>query len=782
MPTGGAGTTGDPATTGTTAGTTAAPAVGSPRAASSSAGGTFALGQGMDPSTGEPTEGGAATASSSALLDASARAIAATESGGTRDPYQAVGPTTKRGDNAYGKYQVMGANIGPWSEKHLGQRLTKEEFLANPQAQEAVFRGEFGGYLDQYGNIRDAASKWFTGRPYAQASRSGASDGYNTVDQYVTKVQRALGTPAPGPAPAPTASFAPTVAPAPSPEARAAVTAPQGAMPTQAPAAPYTPDPYRVRPGQGGPTADYPRPPGPQAGAPAQAPPLQAQTQQAAQAGQQAQQQQGPQAQQALQQAQILADVEQGEQQAQARLAAERQVAPVRLAALGGGPGISPSPGVNISEGMPGMGGGQRAPPGQFERIFTEPQPQEDEAAQRAKWDAAQAEGQRLVQGVRQANPQYAALPPPGATVPPPTPALRPPPPAPTGSTAGPTAVPPASPAPAVAPVRVAQAGGGMPQQRAVAPVDPVAERMLLGMLSRARTQQEVMAIGQELLKLRQGQKPSIHSSEGRLFEYDPNTRQARELAGGTKGAQTVEIEVGGNKQRFQWNERTQRYDIPVGGGPAAGPVVPSKEVREAERTLYNDFEGTQTVKKYRELEQGVQGLKAAFSEGNATADLVAVIQLFKTIDPTSTVSARRARASRTRPACLRCCARSTTRALGKAGSSRRACGQRSSTPRSGCSRTGSARSRSRPRAIADAPRPTGSILIGRSRSSRSSSSGPSRMHFPDYSKSEDRRARARACRRRARRKQHRLMCRPSEQPRPCRWGRTSACPMAAPE
>lgn len=85
-------------------------------------------------------------------------AIAGIESGGR---YDALGPQTK-GDRAYGKYQVMGSNIGPWTEKFYGRRLTPDEFLASPEAQDAVFQGQFGGYVQKYGP-EGAAKAWFAG-------------------------------------------------------------------------------------------------------------------------------------------------------------------------------------------------------------------------------------------------------------------------------------------------------------------------------------------------------------------------------------------------------------------------------------------------------------------------------------------------------------------------------------------------------------------------------------------------------------------------------------------
>lgn len=86
-------------------------------------------------------------------------AISSIESGGR---YDLLGPTTKSGDRAHGKYQVMGANVGPWTKEALGREMTPEEFLANPDAQEAVFNARFGSYVKKYGPA-GAAKAWFAG-------------------------------------------------------------------------------------------------------------------------------------------------------------------------------------------------------------------------------------------------------------------------------------------------------------------------------------------------------------------------------------------------------------------------------------------------------------------------------------------------------------------------------------------------------------------------------------------------------------------------------------------
>ena len=124
-------------------------------------------------------------------LDRAMQAISAIESGSRGGNYGLMGPTTRTGDRAYGRYQVMGANIGPWTRQHFGRSLTPQEFLADQAAQDAVFRGQFGSYLSRYGNPSDAASMWFTGRPYSVGqTRSDTIPGVHsglTGAQYVSR-------------------------------------------------------------------------------------------------------------------------------------------------------------------------------------------------------------------------------------------------------------------------------------------------------------------------------------------------------------------------------------------------------------------------------------------------------------------------------------------------------------------------------------------------------------------------------------------------------------------
>lgn len=121
-------------------------------------------------------------------------AIASVESAGSGD-YSAVGPTHKTMGRALGRYQVMEANIGPWSKAALGREVTPEEFMANPQIQDAIFDHQFGSYVQKYGNPQDAASAWFTGQPLSKGANRRDVLGTSGAG-YVDKFNKALGSPA----------------------------------------------------------------------------------------------------------------------------------------------------------------------------------------------------------------------------------------------------------------------------------------------------------------------------------------------------------------------------------------------------------------------------------------------------------------------------------------------------------------------------------------------------------------------------------------------------------
>jgi hypothetical protein len=102
---------------------------------------------------------GAANQNLPQSMTAFASAIKSIESGGN---YSALGPVLASGDRAYGAYQVMGANIGPWTKQAFGVPWTPSQFLASPAGQDAVFAQQFGGYVNRFGPS-GAAQAWFGG-------------------------------------------------------------------------------------------------------------------------------------------------------------------------------------------------------------------------------------------------------------------------------------------------------------------------------------------------------------------------------------------------------------------------------------------------------------------------------------------------------------------------------------------------------------------------------------------------------------------------------------------
>lgn len=117
-----------------------------------------------------------------------AGAISSIESSGN---YQAVGPETGNMGRALGKYQVMSANVGPWSKEVLGREVTPQEFIQNPQIQDAIFNGKFGQYVDKYGPD-GAARAWFAGEQGMKNPNARDSFG-TTVDEYSRRFNKALG-------------------------------------------------------------------------------------------------------------------------------------------------------------------------------------------------------------------------------------------------------------------------------------------------------------------------------------------------------------------------------------------------------------------------------------------------------------------------------------------------------------------------------------------------------------------------------------------------------------
>lgn len=120
-------------------------------------------------------------------------AIASIESRGSGD-YAAIGPTHRKLGRALGRYQVMEANIGPWSREALGREVTPDEFLASPEIQDAIFNHRFGQYVERYGP-QGAAEAWFAGPGGVGTNRQDALG--TSVQGYAARFANALGPTAP---------------------------------------------------------------------------------------------------------------------------------------------------------------------------------------------------------------------------------------------------------------------------------------------------------------------------------------------------------------------------------------------------------------------------------------------------------------------------------------------------------------------------------------------------------------------------------------------------------
>lgn len=125
-------------------------------------------------------------------------AIAGIESAGSGD-YAAVGPTHPELGRALGRYQIMEANLAPWSQEALGRAVTADEFLANPEIQDQIFDHRFGQYVQQYGP-EGAAQAWFAGPGGVGALDRRDSLG-TTVADYTDRFNAALGDGAAAPDP-----------------------------------------------------------------------------------------------------------------------------------------------------------------------------------------------------------------------------------------------------------------------------------------------------------------------------------------------------------------------------------------------------------------------------------------------------------------------------------------------------------------------------------------------------------------------------------------------------
>jgi len=120
------------------------------------------------------------------------RAIIDQESQGS---YTVVNPDS----GAIGAGQVMPENVGPWTQKYVGRRMTPEEFRYNPAAQDMVMNGRFTDMLNEQLSagyqgeeaIRRAASVWYSGQPGLwNNTRPQYSNGrrYPSIAEYTSSI------------------------------------------------------------------------------------------------------------------------------------------------------------------------------------------------------------------------------------------------------------------------------------------------------------------------------------------------------------------------------------------------------------------------------------------------------------------------------------------------------------------------------------------------------------------------------------------------------------------
>lgn len=125
-------------------------------------------------------------------FDAFMAAIGRQESGGN---YGAV----NKDSGASGKYQIMPANIGAWSQEALGKSISRSQFLGSPELQEKIARFKLQQYYNMYG-AAGAAVAWYAGPGNAKKYVASKGKGYNksqgkypSVSKYVADILARMG-------------------------------------------------------------------------------------------------------------------------------------------------------------------------------------------------------------------------------------------------------------------------------------------------------------------------------------------------------------------------------------------------------------------------------------------------------------------------------------------------------------------------------------------------------------------------------------------------------------
>jgi hypothetical protein len=117
-------------------------------------------------------------------------AIRQIESGSPKGRYDAVGPRHPKLGRALGAYQVMEANIAPWSKAALGYEIDADTFLKNPDLQDKIFDAKFGQYARKYGPS-GAAQAWFAGEGGVGKNRKDSLG--TSTGKYAMMFERNLG-------------------------------------------------------------------------------------------------------------------------------------------------------------------------------------------------------------------------------------------------------------------------------------------------------------------------------------------------------------------------------------------------------------------------------------------------------------------------------------------------------------------------------------------------------------------------------------------------------------
>ena len=136
-----------------------------------------------------------ASASAGGRIGRFRAAIIGQESGGS---YTIINPDS----GAIGVGQVMPYNVGPWTAKYYGKRLTPAQFRNSRAAQDAVLNGRFKEMLDrefakghsEQVAVRRAASEWYSGQPGLwNNTRPQYSNGrrYPSIEEYTRSIWNA---------------------------------------------------------------------------------------------------------------------------------------------------------------------------------------------------------------------------------------------------------------------------------------------------------------------------------------------------------------------------------------------------------------------------------------------------------------------------------------------------------------------------------------------------------------------------------------------------------------